>query len=184
MTDTALTSQAGYMFTLGHRTVDGSPQAAATPEQREAFRQCEETIAALYRIGETDPTHPERFRFFTEDHVFEQYYPVMPDQSFVISGKQNVIDWYEAQTAMRTSVHHARLHICTNYIWRALSDTELRSQSVMYYYEFAPDESPPAPRAVCDCMHRFRFEGGVWMISERRYWMVSVDLGGGSFKPK
>ena len=167
-------SEAVGSIPLGERGLVGSAYESHTPDQRAAFATCEELIHALYRIGATDVGHPERYAFFSDDIELHVYDPMNSEGTFALIGKPEVVRWFKEQTLARNSCY-ACLHVCSNFIWRSISDTELRSYNYVFYYEFKADNASPSPSAVVDCTHDFRLEDGVWRIARRYYWMVRVD---------
>ena len=165
-------------ISLGERGLVGSPYESHTSDQRAAFATCEELIHALFRIGATDVGHPERYAFFTDDVELHIYDPMNSKGTFALIGKPEVIRWFEEQDAARGDGFdgcYARVHSCSNFIWRSISETEIRSYNYVFYYEFRADNAPPLPSAVVDATHEFRLEDGVWKIARRHYWMVRVD---------
>lgn len=162
-----------------NRNLEGAVQVRASAEMREVFSTCEELIYALYRIGEVDPDRPDRFDTLTDDTVVEMR-TLASEAGYSIHGKDAVVSWYREATAERTRGIRDRLHIATNFIWRALSDQEVQSRNIMMYYQFADvgvPVSPVGPSIIADCLHRFRLVDGLWKMSYRCYWEIHNSLG-------
>lgn len=165
-----------------NRNLEGAVQVRASAEMREAFWACEELIYALYRIGEVEPDRLDHFDMFTDDTVVEMRI-LASEAGFSIRGKDAVVSWYREATAERMRGIRDRLHIATNFIWRALPDREVQSRNILMYYQFLDGSdvdvpvSPVGPSIIADCLHRFRLVDGLWKMSYRYYWEIHNSLG-------
>lgn len=171
---TSLQSEDGEPDWQKARRLDTPTLVKATPEDRLAFAECEELVYCLFRIGETEPSRPDRFAYFTEDTQLILHHSLYPDNPTVVSGRANVEQRFREGSA---ELQASRLHVCSNFIWRSLDNGEVEGRNVMMHYEFpVVDGKHPvdnrSPNMIADCTNRFRKEDETWKLSYRYYWIL------------
>jgi hypothetical protein len=163
----------------------GTPKDELTEEDMRAFAACERLLNGIYRLSETGHRE-DRAEYLTDDTAIEMEYRDAPESPLRVFGKPDVLAWYDRTSAARRSRGNGpRLHVTSNFVWARRSRSEVECNNVLTYYEFSagPNDaasSSGAPRLIADCLHRFRFEGGLWRMSHKYYWILYSALSAAS----